>query len=88
MKKSKPKFVEHHVVYAFNGTGNHEQIDIVVPIFSTEHHLLTSLQRRGKVVSKGFLDCLRYFLWEHITTNNFIDIAKEEIKEGGEVPCE
>lgn len=57
----------HHILYAYNGVGNHKQIDITVRIYPSEHYLLTLLQRRGSKVSKGFIDSLRYFIWEHTT---------------------
>ncbi len=89
MKKKLPNTILHHVVYSFNGVGNHQQIDIKVPIFTTEHHILTELQRRGGNVSRGFLQSLRYFLWEKETIGNYItlvlplEIESTIQKEGG-----
>lgn len=72
------KTVSHHVLYAHNGVGNHEQIDITVPIFSSEHHILTALQRRGKNVSKGFLNALKYFIWERETTEQYYNLGEKK----------
>lgn len=74
MKKKIPNVMYHHVVYSYSGVGKHEQIDIKVPIYTTEHHILTELQRRGKNVSLGFLNALRFFIWERETTNNYQDL--------------
>lgn len=73
-KKTIPNVMIHHVIYAYSGT-KHKQEGIVIPIYTTEHHLLTSLQRRGKNVSKGFLDALRYFIWEHEVSSNYADLT-------------
>ncbi len=75
-KKKKINTMYHHIVYAMNGVGDHKQIDIQVPIYTTEHHILTELQRRGKNVSRGFLQSLKYFIWERTTLGTFVDLQQ------------
>ena len=78
MKSNKfPNTMYHHILYAYSGVGKHEQIDIQVPIYTTEHHILTELQRRGKNVSRGFLQSLRYFIWERETARNYVDLSEK-----------
>lgn len=67
----KSRCLEHHIVYAYNGVGNHKQEDIKVKIFPSEHYILTLMQRRGKIISKGFIDSLKYFIWEHETKEDY-----------------
>ena len=70
-KKIRNKVVLHHVLYEYDGC-SHKQKEVVVPILYIEHHFLTQLQRRGKYVSKGFLDSLKHFIWVRETTGEYI----------------
>lgn len=63
-KFRKPKVLNHHIVYGYDGC-THKQLDIEVPIYDTEHYILTLLQRRGKYISKGFIRALGFFIWQH-----------------------
>jgi len=57
MKKYNRKINRHHISY---------DPEIVVPIFSGEHQIITLMERYSKrTVSKGFLRCLRRFIKEH-----------------------
>ncbi len=78
MPKKKINVMLHHILYEYNGVGKHGQIELKVPILTTEHHILTELQRRGKNVSKGFLDALEYFIWYRKTTKQFQDLSAED----------
>ena len=70
------KVVGHHIIYAYDGL-THVQSDIEVPIYNMEHYICTLMQRRGKYVSKGFLDWLKYYIWEKETTGAFNDLSQE-----------
>ena len=75
------KIVGHHIVYAYNGTGNHKQTDVEVPIYYMEHHILTALQRRGSRISRGFIQTLKYFIWEAETTGKIMELKQEDISD-------
>lgn len=76
-KLRRSRVVKHHVTYAYNGL-THNQEEIIVPIFNMEHHICTEMQRRGQYVSKGFIDWLKYWIWERETTGKFTDLSQEK----------
>jgi hypothetical protein len=65
--------VEHHINYEYNGS-THKQEAVTVAIYNNEHWLIGHLQKRGKYVSKGFLQTLKYFIWLRETTGNYVTL--------------
>ena len=63
-KSKLPKTVTHHIIYSLEGT-SHKQKPVTVVVYSTEHWILSQLQRRGSLISKGFLRALQHFIWLH-----------------------
>jgi hypothetical protein len=76
-KKLREKVVGHHINYEYNGL-THKQEAVIVPIYHMEHWIVSQLQRRGKYVSKGFLQTLKHFVWLRETTGNFVDLQLED----------
>lgn len=88
-KKKKGKgYVRHHITYDYDGV-RHKQTGIVVPIFPAEHFLCTQLQRRGSLISKGFLKHLEFFIWRHKDSCQDLTskMEKDDIKGGKEATC-
>jgi len=56
------KKVVHHIVYDYNGN-SHKQKEITKLVYYAEHDIITRMQRRGKYISQGFIDHLKYFIW-------------------------
>lgn len=77
-KTLRNKVVEHHVLYEYSGL-THKQEPITVYIFNNEHWLASQLQRRGKYVSKGFLQVLKQFILIREITGNFVDIGRTDL---------
>jgi len=77
-KTLRNKIVEHHINYEYNGL-THKQEPVTVKIYNNEHWLISHLQKRGKYVSKGFLQTLKYFVWLRETTTNFVDLSGETL---------
>jgi len=71
------KVVSHHILYEYNGL-THKQEAIKVDVYSNEHWLISHLQKRGKYVSKGFLQTLKHFIWLRETTNAFVDLPRSQ----------
>ena len=73
------KKVVHHICYDYNGS-SHKQEEITKVVYYAEHHILTQLQRRGKRISKGFLDHLKYFIWKTEVTGFYEDLDENDKK--------
>lgn len=93
-KTLRNKIVEHHIIYEYNGL-THKQEEIKVNIYNNEHWLISHLQKRGRYVSRGFLQTLKHFIWLRETTGNFVDLSNqktdtiEKIEEGDtRKPCQ
>lgn len=71
------KVLNHHILYQYDGL-THKQKAIEVPLYHNEHYIVKLLQTRGKWVSRGFLQSLKYFIWERETTNNFVDLPRSQ----------
>ena len=63
-RRRSQKPVNHHIVYAYDGI-KHKQVPVEVDVYHIEHYIITLLQRRGSLVSKGFIRHLKHFIWLH-----------------------
>ena len=58
MNRTKP--LNHHIIY-----NEHDKQEVVVSIYPIEHYICTLLQRRGSLISKGFIKHLKFFVWKY-----------------------
>lgn len=58
--KNRTKPLTHHIIY-----NEYKDQEVTAPLYPGEHWLCTQLQRRGSLISKGFLKHLRFFIWKH-----------------------
>lgn len=72
-KTNRKKPLNHHIVY-----NEREGQEVVVPIYPIEHYICMLLQRRGSLISKGFIKHLRFFIWKH--EDGAIDLTDEAVK--------
>jgi len=69
-KKNRKKPLNHHIVY-----DERKGQEVVVPIYPIEHYICMLLQRRGSLVSKGFIKHLEYFIWKY--RDDAVDLIEE-----------
>lgn len=76
------KEVVHHIVYDYNGN-SHKQEEVTVLVYYMEHDIIKRMQRRGKYISVGFLNHLKYFIWRCETLGVAIDLNAIDKKKRG-----